>query len=196
MIKFNIQNGKAVIDPITLTIKEFKDIWESDKSKTKELATNHLTYIYHMCDVESPFSDLEDEELMTLAARNSYGDVITMDSKTLDLIQAAIKIYTKLNESCESRLIPVFKRKLDSLRNIIDTTEIKIIENTNAQNGNVTFTTNTKIITTCMTDLEAIMAAKDKIEARLNKEKTDKKIRGQKKPSGVESGKFKINRAS
>ena len=57
-----LSNYIVVPDTYTLTIKEFKSILDSDKSKKKEKAMKEFAYIYYMCDHNSPFSTYDDEE--------------------------------------------------------------------------------------------------------------------------------------
>ena len=51
-----IDNNVAIPSAYTLTITEFKDIVDRDKSKDKNVATKELAYIYFMVDHRSPFA--------------------------------------------------------------------------------------------------------------------------------------------
>jgi hypothetical protein len=53
---FNIGiTGKIELNPETIAIPPFKDIWERDKSSTKEKATREISYIVYLCDYRSPY---------------------------------------------------------------------------------------------------------------------------------------------
>jgi len=53
---FDLVDYKIVITPEILNIPEFKDIWTSDKSKTKEKAMMEFEYIYYLEDYNSPYN--------------------------------------------------------------------------------------------------------------------------------------------
>lgn len=53
---FNIKNDNIILDPDKLIIPEFKSIWDKDKTKGKESAQKILTYIYFLCDFNSPYA--------------------------------------------------------------------------------------------------------------------------------------------
>jgi hypothetical protein len=52
---FEIKNGLVVYSPIALSIKEFKAIWDRDKSKDKELANLELSYVCFVTDFRSVY---------------------------------------------------------------------------------------------------------------------------------------------
>lgn len=53
---FNISpQGKIELNPQTIAIPPFRDIWNRDKSKTKEKATREISYVAYLCDYKSPY---------------------------------------------------------------------------------------------------------------------------------------------
>ena len=54
---FELKDNQIIIDPNFLTIPEFGAIWDKDKTKDKHTAVTHFTYIYHVCDHASPYSN-------------------------------------------------------------------------------------------------------------------------------------------
>ena len=58
---FKFEDYKLTISEEALLIKAFRDIWESDKSKDKSIATLELGVVYFMSDPRSDYSWIEDE---------------------------------------------------------------------------------------------------------------------------------------
>ena len=58
---FKFEDYKLTISEEALLIKAFRDIWESDKSKDKSIATLELGVVYFMADPRSDYSWIEDE---------------------------------------------------------------------------------------------------------------------------------------
>ncbi len=59
---FEIQGAKVVPLGATLLIKEFKSIWDLDKSKDKSLAVQELGYVYYSADYKSIYQSTAPEE--------------------------------------------------------------------------------------------------------------------------------------
>lgn len=116
---FDVVRSEPVIKPEALFIPEFKALWEADKSKTKELATRQLCYIYHSV---SPFSayakldpiekdlivrgdflkDSDDEsELLTLA-KNKYHYLFIESDVDMELIQGVTEALRKIGRYLQS----------------------------------------------------------------------------------------------
>ncbi len=58
------KNGKLELAPQAILIKEFKVLWERDKSKNKKIASFELGFVYYMMHWRSPYSkySLEGDE--------------------------------------------------------------------------------------------------------------------------------------
>lgn len=74
-----------------LLVKEFRDIWEADKTKDKKNAFKAFTYLYLVCDFASPIRDLEDKEKRALESAG----LDKIDEK----IEKAVKVYNEINYS-------------------------------------------------------------------------------------------------
>ena len=118
MIDFIIKSSKLQIDPYTLTVKAFHDIWEYDKGQTKSKASNMLLYVFHICDItqKNPFKDLPEKEKDTMSRYNAFGK---KDYKFLkqeqELIDEAIMWYQILNKDSIQRLSIAMNRKIDQV---------------------------------------------------------------------------------
>jgi hypothetical protein len=91
---FNINpQGKIELNPETIAIPPFRDIWNRDKSKTKEKATKEISYVAYLCDYKSPYVVYAEVD-RDLVLRK---DFIKDDKWTPDeLIQNAVLKYREL----------------------------------------------------------------------------------------------------
>jgi hypothetical protein len=58
----NVNNRLEINEPEILLIKEFKDLSDKDKTKTKTQLWKELTYIYLAIDWKSPYSQYLEQE--------------------------------------------------------------------------------------------------------------------------------------
>lgn len=72
ILDFN--DGKVIISPEILSISPFKELWDKDKSKDKELATKQLKYIWFYSDYNSPYFKYSEEERHTLILKDVLND--------------------------------------------------------------------------------------------------------------------------
>lgn len=130
-IGFIFKDRKLTLDPETLTVSAFNDIWEADKDKSKAKASNMLSYVFHMRDItqRNPFRDLSDSHRESLAKRNSFGDEnYKFSPKDQEMIDRAMAWYDVLNKNSIFRLSMTFDRKIDQIndyleKNVIDSSE-------------------------------------------------------------------------
>lgn len=59
---FEIKNGLVVYSPLALSIKEFKALWDRDKTKSKELANLELSYVCFITDFRSVYKAYEESD--------------------------------------------------------------------------------------------------------------------------------------
>jgi hypothetical protein len=57
-----MRGDQPYLNPIGINIPEFKKLWDADKSEDKSQYAKELAYIYHMCEYDSPYYDLEDKQ--------------------------------------------------------------------------------------------------------------------------------------
>ena len=109
---FEVKNFKVVFSPQALMLKPFREIWDLDPSKEKEIATAELSYVYYMCDDRSDYQ-------YVLDAEERHDNIV----KEIDLlgsnwikgayIDRAMDFYRKSSETTTTRL-------LRSTRGVID----------------------------------------------------------------------------
>jgi hypothetical protein len=88
---FDIVDGKVVMNPEDLAIPPFKKIYDSDKSKDKEIAFKKISYIIFMYRWKSPYASLLDEDLRSRVIKK---DLFDNEEYELDtLMKDAIERY-------------------------------------------------------------------------------------------------------
>jgi hypothetical protein len=50
---FKFENNKLILEPILLTYRQFKDVYNLDNSSKKDIALQYFIYIYHSADVRA-----------------------------------------------------------------------------------------------------------------------------------------------
>lgn len=117
---FDLIDNNVKVSPEILTIKAFKDIWDNDKSKNKDLAYKDFTYIYHMCDYNSPYSNYPVETRGESIKQEVIGDD---KYKVNKLIEEGISQYKTLIETPLTRLLEASKKKIDDIVDLFNDSE-------------------------------------------------------------------------
>lgn len=128
---FKYEGYKVVIDPIALTLKVFKKIWDRDKSKTKDKAMMELSFIYFFCDTRSDFKIIEDDDERIKEIKEQEG----LPSKWYPdkVITEAIEFYEKFKSESELSyedtkfIASKFRKKMKEID--FDSLEIKDMKN-------------------------------------------------------------------
>lgn len=183
-----IKDNKVVIDANALIVPELKKIWEKDTSKDKKKATPILTYIhvFSQTDETAPFYQADYKDLDGLSRRLAYGDSDFRYSEKEEVeIYQAVQAYITVKINAEQRMIKIFDSKIDEMRRLINDTTLVLKEDIDSK-GNAKFLTNLPIVTKVMMEIDKILEAKEKIEARIRKQSNNSKVKGDKKPSFLE----------
>jgi hypothetical protein len=116
-------SNKLIIDPDLLAIPEFKAIWESDSSKSKELAYSTFEYIYFMCDPKSPYNNYPPDKKEKFIREDFIRDKDIKESNPL--IKSAILKYNSLVKVPEHYLLESARNALFKVSQWLDTTKIR-----------------------------------------------------------------------
>jgi hypothetical protein len=119
---FELENNVVKISPEVLTIKEFNNIWVSDKSKTKDEAFKAFAFIYHTCDYNSPYADIHIDEKESKVLEEVVQD---KKFKITPEIVSCQEIYKSLIETPLTRLVAASKRKIDDIVTFFDDNSIE-----------------------------------------------------------------------
>ena len=192
-LQFEFRKEKIVIDHKFFMFKEFVNIWNNDKGKSKLNANKMLYFIFLLCDIneDNPLLDVNAEKREVEAKFRAYkNSEKKFTKKELNLLEPAIVKYIKLNMTPEERLLYTFDEKAIQLANVLETVlpETK----TNIENGVVSFVSNSKIITDALSKLSKIRVNREKIVASIKNEAISQKVRGKIKLSPLIRGLIKI----
>ena len=175
---FNIKNDNIILDPDKLIIPEFRKIWDSDKSKGKESAQKILTYIYFLCDFNSPYSIHPEYERKETLVK----DFLKGSSKLVDTpdVSQAIEKYKDFQQTPSMRLLESAKIACGKLSDYFTTLDFKEMDDS----GRPVY--QAKDVAANLKAVGGIIESLNKTEEQVKKEITSSsKIRG-----GGEEGDF------
>ena len=110
---FDLQNRIVVISPEALLIPEFKEIWDRDNSKHKEVAMAELSYVYFVSDYKSIYrSGISEGELHAVVAKDFLKDEAY---EPCPAVRLAMKKYMVLQETPSMRLLMASLSTVDNL---------------------------------------------------------------------------------
>ena len=125
MIKlFKYEGYKLNISEEALLSKPFKEIWQRDKSKSKDKALQELGYVYFISDPRSDYQYLVDEEERSRAIKEGEG--IDSKWKPDKVVLDAITFYKSFKPT-SALLLEDTRFAVDKLRKLlreIDLTEV------------------------------------------------------------------------
>jgi|JI10StandDraft_1071094.scaffolds.fasta_scaffold70734_3 hypothetical protein len=156
---FQLENNVVKISPEVISIPEFKEIWDRDKSKEKGKAYKEIAYVYFMADYKSPYTAYPPGE----REDKIKSDFIRDESWVRDdKVNAAIKKYEELQQTPTLRLLMSAKFAAEKLSEFFRTQD--------PEHRN--YTSN-------LEKLGKIIESLDKLEERVKKEETNQnRVRG------------------
>lgn len=105
--------------PEILLIKEFKNLYNRDKTKTKTRLTRELSYIYLAIDWKSPYNQYTEQERHEEAINDSE---LTEEEFNDPVFREACRKYRSLQDSNKSiKLLEAAKRAADQFIDYFDT---------------------------------------------------------------------------
>lgn len=126
MLRFTIHNGKVVIDPSLLMMKEFTDILEYAKNN-EDLGNRLLLYVYYCCDLnkDNPMRDVDFRLKESQAMSRALGPIkkTSFTKKEESLIGAAMDAYNFTNETALERASLTYDQKIDEIRSLLEKTK-------------------------------------------------------------------------
>jgi len=168
---FIFVNDRIVINPKTLFIPEFSDLYERDRSQGKKKAMKEFAYIYYMADYKSEY--------------NSYGlnkekqigiDIMqNRNYKPDPYVKRAIEKYEKLQETPSMQYLIAIRNRVQRVIRYLDNADIKdkgIDEK--YLNPFVTIEKVTKVLN----EMEGVIEKLEKWERKVFDEEEEMQIRG------------------
>lgn len=126
----NVNNEVVVNEPEILLVKEFADLWDVKRNKTKSdtkgtkrtRAYRELVYIWLMCDWASPYSDYTEQERHQECLKDAN---LTEEEWNDPTFRAACRKYRELQNSSRSlKLIKAAQGTVDKITDYFDTIDL------------------------------------------------------------------------
>ncbi len=210
MLKLTIQNGKVVVDPTLLMVKELTDIIEYGQSKKNEdLGNRMLLYVFYCCDLtdQNPLRDIDYRMKEDQANVRAFKKKKTFLGKEEKLIGAAMDAYNFMNETSLERAGLSYDKKIDEIRTLLDnitpevhaTVETHMCEACSDITGEpaadvteiIGYVSNDKIIANFSKQLNEMATYKLKAMETAKKIENTGRVRGDKGSSLIERGSFR-----
>lgn len=127
----NAENSVVINEPEILLIREFAELWKNDRNKTKQDKTGikktrayrEFTYIWLMCEWNSPYSDYTERERHEEALKDAG---LTEQEWNDPLFRAACRKYRELQEASRSlKLIKAAQGVVDKITDYFNTLDIQ-----------------------------------------------------------------------
>jgi hypothetical protein len=108
---FDIEAGKVVLDPNTLYIPEFKEIYDRDKSPGKETATKEIAYITYLCNFspKNPYNSYSTKD------KEDKVKADTIKGEPDEVVKKAMERYKEMQMTTTSRLMIAAKKASEVL---------------------------------------------------------------------------------
>lgn len=167
-------DGKLIIDPGFLAVKQAREVWNSDKSKTKEKAFDVFSGLYLLCNPKSAYWGFpEDEKFKQIEEQyfKPHGFKIK-DTQIQDLIKQ-YEAFLKITPS--QYLLEAAKETLYKLANHLKKTPI-----TSGKDGNILQISNT------MDRIAKTFASYDTLKEAIEKEKLNTGVKRGKDEQGYD----------
>lgn len=186
MLRYNRDRHRITVDPMSITLAPLLKIWAMDTTHDKDDAHKLLTYIHlvSQIDQDAPYAKVDPMEVSPLVRKELWGKydyVIDFGDVNEEFMENTVLHYQSAYETGEEASVRSFDKKIYEIRNIIDTTTIKI--ETSVSRGTTTYVTNFTIINKMMQDVTKIVKARDELKALILKQNTRESIKGKQKLS-------------
>lgn len=170
----HLNNNNIEIETSLLYVKEFKDIWNADKSKNKEQAKNEFAIIYMLCDHQSYYMNYNEMERLSVVSEDMYNKK--------EFPERIIKACAKYKEMLKTPIIEYLEAQLYAL-NKSKEFFYNIDWNERDEKGALVY--DISKIQTAMSKSTLVVDNIRKLIDQINKEKENSTVRG-----GVELGQF------
>lgn len=120
---FEIVNNVVTFSPQALAIKPFKEIWNKDDSKEKELAATELAFVYYMADERSDFMHILDTDERIEEVKMFLGLPANWSGNTKTLSRA-IHYYEKASETTSTKLLQSTRLVLQKISEFLDNIDL------------------------------------------------------------------------
>jgi len=170
MALFDLKNGSIVLNPDSLALPGFREIWKKDKTKGKDKATREISYVFFMCDYNSPYAVYPQAKRKEIVCKDFMKDEKWEETPE---VKEAIERYHGFQETHTMRLMRAAKGAADKLAGYFENVDFLKTDD----NGKPIYTA--KDVAYNLEKVGSIVDSLDKLETRIKKEvKTDARVRG------------------
>ena len=178
-VRFKFRKEKLVLDEYFYMFQEFVNLWNYDKSNAKVKANKFFLFIFYLCDLteENHYRDLPQEKREKEALFRVYKDSNhKFPEEDLKFLEPAIDCYIRYNTSSEERILNIFDDVATNLRIKLEETNFETVKN--EIDGIMKYSTNSKILTKGLQELEAVKKIKSIVVASIKKDTMSQAVRG------------------
>jgi hypothetical protein len=163
MFDIDTNNNVIIKEPIILAIKQFKEIWDSDKSKNKSKAYKDLSYLYLRYDFKSPYRNAyTSKELPEVLKRDLDLDSTWEES---DILKEAGKKYLDLQTTKSLKVLMAAESALEQITSYFNDFDITVLPEDKKAEAIRKLMSNMKSIDEIVAKLES---AKDRVSKELH----------------------------
>ena len=175
---FRYEGYKLHISEEAFVLKPFKELWNRDKSKSKDKALQELGYIYFMCDPRSDYQYIVDEEDRAKAIKEGEG--IDSKWKPDNKVLEAMEFYKQF-KPVSALLLEDTRVAVDKLRQLLRNIDLTEVDD----KGKPIYTLNT--VTATIKQIPSLVKDLDEAEKAIAKEIMESdKVRGAQEKSMYE----------
>lgn len=165
---FKYEDYKVTISEEALTLKPFKQIWNRDRSQSKDKAMSELSFIYFMQDPRSDFQYIVDEDERAEAIKQAEG--FPDNWKPDKLVNEAMSFYASFKPTA-ALLLEDTRVAVDKLRKLLRDIDLSATDS----NGKPIYTLNTitatikqvPILAKDLDEAEKVLAAELKSQGKM-----------------------------
>ena len=122
----NIENYQIKVSDEALLVKPIRDLFNADKSKSKEKFYTECSIIFFMADPRSSYGYIVDDEERFDAVKTQEG--LPKNYKISPELQLAIDIYKKLTTTISSQLLEDTYVAIDKLRKFLRNIDLYAVD--------------------------------------------------------------------
>ncbi len=168
---FQLNKNKVTPEAHTLLIKEFKAVWDRDKSKEKVLAIQELGYVFFKADYKSMYLSTPPEDREEVIIIDVFGE--TSKWKPDQVVNDAVNKYKALQKTPTMRFLDAQQKALEELITYMETLDMSERD----KSGKPIY--KYKDVTSGMADSAKVAEALEKLQDRVRQElSVQGKIRG------------------
>ena len=166
---FSLKKNEVIVEPQTLLIKEFKDIYNADKSKDKSLATKELAYVYFITDWSSVYMNFQEEE-----RHEAIKEDLQLDPtwEPNHLVKLAIKKYDDLQQTPTMKYAKSIRKSFWDMVSYFDKIDY------NERDARKQPVYKIQDVTKAMADAGKLMDSINKIEDTVKREQSEGRTKG------------------